>query len=52
MLALVDRVLEVSLDACEDGGFEDAFPLSGLEEAWMELLELPALDKRFCAGGD
>ena len=52
MLTLVDRVLEVSLEACEEARFEDAFPLSGLEEARMELLELPALDKRFCAGRD
>ena len=52
MLTPVDRVLEVSLEACEEAGFEGAFPLRGEEEAWMERLELPALDKRFCAGGD
>jgi exodeoxyribonuclease V gamma subunit len=37
--------------SCEQAGFDQELPLSGLRHGWMTALQLPALDKRFRAGG-
>ncbi len=51
MLAALERALEAWAQACDDAGFNAELPIDVVGDAWLDILETPALDQRFRAGG-
>ena len=50
-LAALERGLSEWLQACEEGGFDEAVSLPVVREAWLQALELPGGSRRFKAAG-
>ena len=47
----LDEALQKWLETCADSGFAEAVPLAVLREAWLGLLDEPALNHQFVSGG-
>ncbi|MEN9762295.1 MAG: hypothetical protein RI906_2121 [Pseudomonadota bacterium] len=50
-IAALDEALQQWLDQCAVAGFDGPLPLSLVGSVWLDMLERPALGRRFRAGG-
>ncbi|MFD2367735.1 exodeoxyribonuclease V subunit gamma [Pseudoduganella sp. GCM10020061] len=51
VLRQLDEALQKWLETCADSAFDEPVPLGVLREAWLKLLDEPALNHQFVSGG-